>query len=470
MTETLIAVDLGATSGRVIAGHVTDSMIKLEQISRFSNGPSESNGHLFWDMDSLLDAVLKGIRSAKNLYPGARSVGVDSWGVDYCLLADGKKIGQPSHYRDPKNLLGVSKVKLSFSDTQLFQKNGLQFLPFNTIFQLASEDFTSGSKSAADALLLIPDFFNFMLTGKKQSEITNASTTGLLSVNGDFWDSDLIAASGTPAELFQGLIHPGTVISGLSEEMKIFVGGDLQVVSVASHDTASAVVATPIEIGSAYISCGTWGLVGLELSTPILSEAARVANFTNERGYDSTYRFLHNVMGLWLLNETVAFWKAQDPSVQMEKLLVEAETLELQLHPFDVNDDRFLEPGDMPSRITSWYRERNLPGPNSRQEFVWTILNSIAFKFAKTVSAAGELAAVEIHEVVMVGGGSQSSLLCKLTAEHSGLPVRTGPVEATAIGNILIQAATLGLIPKDLESMRDMVRLNFESKTYHPKK
>lgn len=461
MSHTFLAVDLGATSGRVIAGILSDGKVELRQIARFPNGPVKIGNHFHWDIAALYEAVKAGLAEALKQYPEAISIGVDSWGVDYSLLSGENELRPPFHYRDAKNFDGVKKVFGRISEFELYQKNGLQFLPFNTIFQLAADSFEQG-KLTADSLLLIPDYFNYKFTGKKTTELTNASTTGLIGVDSNAWSDELIELAGAPKGIFQPIVQPGEYLGNL-------IGKDIKVVSVASHDTASAVVATPIGSSSAYISCGTWGLVGLELEQPVVTEAAKAANFTNERGIDSTYRFLHNVMGLWLLNETISFWKLNGDGSELQDLLVVAAKEEAKFTPFDVNDSRFLEPGNMPERISAWYQEQGLAGPETKSEMVFTILNSIAARFAQAVAKAQELSGVEITELVMVGGGAQNQLLCQLTADFASLPVVTGPVEATALGNILVQAAAAGVIPYDRAAMREVTKRSFEGHTYLPK-
>jgi len=461
MTAAVAAVDLGATSGRVMLGYVGHNELSLRPVARFPNGPIAAPGAFRWNVTELYRNVRAGLAAAVRAEPDIQSIGVDSWAVDYALLNRGRMLAEPHHYRDERNLPAVDAVHAIVSPADLYRHNGLQHLPFNTLFQLTA-DRLAGDLAAANEFLLVPDLLGFWLTGVRGAELTNASTTGLLGVTTREWDDDLISRLSLPRDLFPDLIAPGTTLGAATD----FDG--LHVTTVGSHDTASAVVAVPATHSNfAYISCGTWGLVGVELEQPVLTEASRLANFTNEGGVDGRVRYLHNVMGLWLLSESVRSWEADGQTVDLPTLLAAADLATAE--PFDAEDPRFSAPGDMPARIAGWYTERGLRAPQSPAEFVRAIIESLAIAFADAVRAASALSGKRVAVIHVVGGGSQNELLCQLTADRSGLPVLAGPVEATAIGNVLVQARAEGLASGSLESLRALVASAFCPKRYDPR-
>lgn len=496
---TLAAVDLGATSGRVILGGIEDGMLTMKHVARFPNTPlslmeattdtsvperdradvsTEDAGAegLYWNIQSLYAAVQEGLREAARIAPGLSSIGIDSWAVDYGLLRNGRLIGSPHHYRDERTARGVEFVHSAIDPVDLFARNGLQHLNFNTVFQLAVEAET-GLLDLADEVLLIPDLLAYWLTGRSRAEVTNASTTGLLSVITRNWDIDLLTELGLSPGLLPPLVRPGESIGGLTDATAARIGSEphVQVTAVGSHDTASAVVAVPFTSKrSAYISSGTWSLVGLELDEPVLSDAAREANFTNEGGVDETIRFLKNVSGLWLLSESMRYWQTDSNDAQrsadLQTLLAEAEAVDGDFDVFDPADPRFVPPGDMPTRIVDWYGEHDLRPPDTPAQMVRCILESLAEAYAHTIDAAEALAGTTIETIHVVGGGSQNELLCRLTASRAGRPVLAGPVEATAIGNLLVQARAMGLVEKEasLSDLREIVRRSFPVTTYLP--
>lgn len=493
-TFKLAAVDLGATSGRVILGGIEDGVLRMKHVARFPNSPlallevnaeardSEHDGDagsdegLYWNIQSLYAAVQDGLREAARIAPGLTSIGIDSWAVDYGLLHNGRLLGSPHHYRDERTARGVELVHEQLTPADLFARNGLQHLDFNTVFQLAVESET-GFLELADEVLLIPDLLAYWLTGRSHAEVTNASTTGLLSVTTRAWDTELLDELGLKRDLLPPLVRSGEAIGHITDTTARRLGADhnVQVTTVGSHDTASAVVAVPFASKrSAYISSGTWSLVGLELDEPVLSDAAREANFTNEGGVDGTIRFLKNVSGLWLLSESMRHWQADSNGAQrsadLQSLLAEAEAVKFRFEVFDPADARFVPPGDMPSRIAEWYTERRLQPPESPAEVVRCILESLAEAYARTIDAAESLAGMTVDTVHVVGGGSQNTLLCQLTANRTGRTVLSGPIEATAIGNLLVQARAVGLVAKDasLSDLREIVRRSFPVVEYLP--
>ncbi|WP_061017696.1 rhamnulokinase [Microbacterium sp. CCH5-D1] len=461
------AVDLGATSGRVMIGRIGEGRLELELVSRFPNGPVEREDGLHWNFDALYAHVVDGLAEAVRREPTIESIGIDSWAVDYGLLADGVLLAEPFHYRDSRTAQGVAEVHAIVPFSELYARNGLQFLPFNTLYQYRVDE----RMTAADTVLLVPDLVAFLLTGASVAERTNASTTGLLSIDDGDWDTDLATRIGIPPRLLPPLVDPGAVIGSLRPELAELVGKALPVIAVGSHDTASAVVAVPMTSPSAaYISCGTWGLVGLELAEPVLTDAAREANFTHELGVDGRYRFLHNVTGLWLLSESVRAWEAQDGArIHLTELLAEAAAVSDDVPLFDANDPSLSAPGDMPSRIATLVEASGASAPTERAVFTRSIVESIAAAFAETVRAASDLSGREVDVIHLVGGGSLNALLCQAIADRSALPVLAGPVEATALGNVLVQARALGAAVTDLEGLRELVAATHPVRRFEPR-
>ncbi len=469
MTSAVAAVDLGATSGRVILGHVGHNELRLTPISRFPNGPVQAPDGLHWDVSGLYEHVLAGLAVAAAREPELASVAVDSWGVDYGLIRDGRLVAEPFHYRDERTANGVPLVEAAVSAAELYAVNGLQFLPFNTLYQLA-DDHNMGRLEHVESFLLVPDLLGFWLTGRRFAERTNASTTGLLSVTTGRWLDALIEKLGLSRDLFPELVDAGSAIGQLLPRVAARIGARLQVDAVGSHDTASAVAAIPAtDPDFAYISCGTWSLVGVELEKPVLTEAGRLANFTNEGGVDGRVRYLHNVMGLWVLSESVRTWEAEGETIDLPALLEQAAAVTEKVGIFDADDPRFLAPGDMPERIGGWFAEHGFAQPSSKAAFVRSILESLADAYHRTIEQAQELTGKTISVIHLVGGGSLNALLCQLTADRTGLPVVTGPVEATAIGNVLIQARTQGLVRGDLETLRALVARSSRLARYAPR-
>ena len=460
------AVDLGATSGRVMIGRVSADELELELVTRFPNGPVERADGLHWDFDALYAHILDGLAEAVRREPAIESIGIDSWAVDYGLLADGELLAEPFHYRDERCERGVAEVHAIAPFAELYGRNGLQFLSFNTLYQYRVDE----RMLQADVSLLIPDLLAHLLTGASVAERTNASTTGLLGVRDGEWDLELAERLGLPAGVLPQLVDPGTVIGRLRPEIAERIGADLPVVAVGSHDTASAVVAVPLASpDAAYISCGTWGLVGVEIAEPVVTDAAREANFTHELGVDGRFRFLHNVTGLWLLSETVRAWEAEDgTAIDLPALLAEASAVADEVPLFDANDPSLSAPGDMPARIAAVLRAQGSVVPEGRAAFARTIVESIAQAFADAVRTAGSLTGRDIDAINLVGGGSLNRLLCQATADRSGLPVLAGPVEATALGNVLVQARALGAAPGTLEELRALVARTHRPERFDP--
>lgn len=466
------AVDLGASSGRVVLGRVGPNELSVHPVARFRNDPVRTIDGLHWNILELYRQVLGGLRSALRDEPGLKSAAVDSWAVDYALLRGDAMLANPYHYRDQRTGAGVAHAHGLISPAELYARNGLQFLPFNTLYQLTA-DRLAGNLQGADSMLLIPDLLTYWLTGAKIAERTNASTTGLVGVHSGKWDHTLITRLGLPPALLPTLVDAGSTIGPLLPAVATDIGatGDLQIVTTGSHDTASAVAAVPMTSDdAAYISCGTWSLVGVELEAPVLSEASRQANFTNESGVDGRVRYLRNVMGLWLLSESIRTWDRAGAATDLGALLAEATQVQPgSIAVFDVDDPHFLAPGDMPTRIAAHCAERGLRPPGTPAETVRSIIESLAAAYTTTLRAAADLSGKTIRTVHVIGGGSQNRLLCQATADRTGLPVLAGPVEATAIGNVLVQARTQALATGTLESLRALVAHTYPPTRYVPR-
>ncbi|GAB2979331.1 rhamnulokinase [Saccharothrix stipae] len=452
------AIDIGASGGRVVAGVVAGGRTTLHVVHRFPNGVVTRDGHLRWDFTGLYREVVVGLRALASGFPEVVSIGIDTWAVDYGLLGeDGALLAEPVSYRDGRTAEAVERVHARVAPEALYAINGLQFLPFTTLYQLEAERASPRWDEVAHVVLL-PDLLAYWLTGELRTEITNASTTGLLDVRTRTWAPEL--ADGVP---FPPLQEPGEVRGSLRPEVARATGlpSTTPVTSVGSHDTASAVVALPAD-GSrfAYVSSGTWSLAGVELPEPVLSPRARELNFTNEGGVDGRTRFLRNVGGLWLLQESLREWGDPDPA----DLLARAEALPAGGPTVDVDDPAFIAPGDMPRRIAA-----AATGPlRTPAETVRCVLDSLAVAYARTVDQAAEVTGRDVDVIHIVGGGSRNDLLCRLTADLSGRRVTAGPVEATALGNVLVQARTHGAGPATLEAMRARLATTSDIRHYDP--
>ena len=461
---TVAAVDLGASSGRVMLGLVDGQRVTLTELARFANDPVAVGGTLHWDILSLWRSIVDGLRAA----PPLASMGIDSWGVDYGLLdADGALLGNPVHYRDARTDGVVERLFGEVPVEDLYDRTGIQIMQINTVFQLAAAR-GSAQLAAARTALLIPDLLTYWLTGDIGAELTNASTTALVDARSGGWDSALMAALGLDPGLLPLLRDPGTVAGPLRPAAVEAVGQSTVVTRVASHDTASAVVAVPAEHDRfAYISCGTWSLVGVELPAPVLTEEGRAANFTNERGVDGTVRYLRNVMGLWPLQECLRAWGLSP--ADLPALLAAAGQRPAFAAVIDIDDPVFLPPGNMPTRVVEACRRAGLAVPTDHAGIVRCIVDSLAVGHRAAIADVTRLSGRTVEVVHLIGGGSHNDLLCQATADACGLPVVAGPAEATAIGNVLIQARTALDEPYGLGDLRAMVRASFPTRTFQPR-
>ncbi|MER5308547.1 rhamnulokinase family protein [Streptomyces sp. NPDC002773] len=462
-TKAFAAVDLGASSGRVMVGHVGPDTLHVSVAHRFPNRPVRLPEGLRWDILGLYAGVLDGLRAAGRV----DSVGIDSWAVDYGLLdADGALLGNPVHYRDSRTEGVAEKVWTTVPAAELYAATGIQYAPFNTLYQLAAAR-EARQLACAERLLMIPDLISYWLTGEQGTELTNASTTQLVDPRTRDWSYDTAARLGIDLELFAPLRQPGDPAGLLRPEVLDETGlqGPVPVTAVGSHDTASAVAAVPATTRNfAYICTGTWSLAGLELEAPVLTEASRAANFTNELGIDGTVRYLRNIMGLWLLQECMRDWGLAD----VVPLLREAARVPGLRAVVDAAEPAFLAPGGMPRRIQAACRATGQPVPETPAEITRCVLDSLALAHRKAIEDAQRLSGRSADVVHVVGGGARNELLCRLTADACGLPVVAGPAESAALGNVLVQARAHRAVG-DLASMRGLLARTQPLTTYEPR-
>jgi len=461
-----LAVDLGATSGRVAIGRVNSDSISLDVVHRFLHEvlPQE-DGSLLWDWDLILTEVLTGLREAvKQSDP--ISLAVDSWAVDYGFISPTHQYLPPVHaYRDPRNEIAYQELTQKIGKERIYSTTGIQFLPFNTIYQLYAARELPEYKKAAKFLML-PDLINFLFTQKLSTEVTNASSTQALNTRTREWDRELIKLAGVRDDLFTDLHEPGTLI-GVVRGFDELDG--INVVATASHDTAAAIAGVPFgnRQTEAYISSGTWSLVGVELDAPVLTPQAFAANVTNELGADGTVRALKNVTGMWLLEECRRTWHLEGRDYEMPALLQAASDAKSFTTLIDPNDPLFAPPGGMPERIRAYCVERGLTPPQTDGEYAICILNSLAHAYKKTLDEISAVTGRTIEVIHILGGGSQNDLLNQLTADICGITVKTGPVEATLFGNIAVQAISAGVVA-NLTEARALIEKSFTSKVFQP--
>ena len=462
------AVDLGAGSGRVIRVEISDESISTTECRRFPNEPITASSGLRWNSRALFYEVLTGLRQLAIADPDVRSVGIDTWGADYGLLRDGELVDQPFCYRDPRTIEAQIEVHAAITPPELYLRNGLQSLPFNTVYQLIA-DRRAGRLDRADVLLFTPDLMGFWLTGEVGTERTIASTSGLLDASSGEWSASIIRDLGLPLGLLPPLRSTGDELGVLDSSAGAF-RRRTPVRMVASHDTASAVVATPLkDAGSVYISCGTWALTGIELEHPVLTEEARLAGFTNERGVDGRVRFQTNVMGLGILMAVLRDVAATSAHVSIEDALAMSQQVTLPAGMvFNVEDSVFLRAGGERRTIQEWFTSRGRQAPQGLAAVVRCVLESLAESFARSVRSLAGLCGTQPTTIHLVGGGARNSLLCQLTADRAGLPVLAGPVEAAAIGNALVQYRVDQSARDSLGDLRRRVESSSPPTIYHP--
>ena len=466
----LVAVDLGAESGRVVVGAFDGGRLALHDVCRFPNVPVMLNGTLHWDFLRLFGDVSAGLRAAAADGPAA-SLGVDTWGVDFGLLdARGRLLGNPVHYRDARTAGMVDEALAIVPRAEIYGATGIQFIPINTLYQLFSMARAGDPQlGAADRLLMMGDLFAHFLCGSSFAEYTNASTSQMLDPFTRDWARPLLERLGIPTGLLPEIVQPGTVLGPLRPDVAAGTGlAGARVVAPGSHDTASAVVGAPLaDRWTAFLSSGTWSLIGLEVAAPIVSGVTLAANLTNEGGVAGTIRLLRNVMGLWLIQETRrALWPSGD-APSYEELAELAEAAPAFTAFIDPDDERFLRPGDLPGRVRAFCRETGQREPGDTGTLVRVLLESLALRYAIVVDELAAASGHPVRAIHVVGGGSNHRLLCRLTAGATGLPVRAGPVEATAIGNLAVQAIAAGELASVAEA-RQLVARSFPITLYEP--
>jgi rhamnulokinase len=468
---TMAAVDLGAQSGRVVLGRFDGERISIDEVYRFDNVSVLAAGTLYWDALRLFEQVLDGLTAAARASEQIDSVGVDSWGVDFALVdRAGTLIGNPVHHRDRRTEGVMDRVFPRVPARELYERTGIQLMPINTLFQLvAMAEAGDRALEVAHRLLFMPDLFHFWLGGVASCELTNATTSQCYDPRAQAWATDILARLGLPAEVFRETVSPSSVLGPLREEVAERTRlRRAAVVSPATHDTASAVAATPLrDPSSVYISAGSWSLVGMELTEPLITDETFAANLTNEGGLGGTVRLLRNVDGLWLLHECRNAWRAEGQGWEFPELVRLAEDSPPLLSFVEPNDPRFLAPGDVPHRIRAFCAETGQTIPEDAGAVVRCVLESLALKHRQTIRVLAEATGATPTEVHVVGGGALNALLCQWTADAAELPVLAGPVEATAIGNIAAQAIALGEL-SSLEEARSVVRASFEPTGYEP--
>jgi rhamnulokinase len=467
MSAGYLAVDLGAESGRVVLGRFDGGRVSLEEVHRFPNTAVRLPDGLHWDVLRFLSEIKDGLAKAVR-EEEIEGIGIDSWGVDFGLL-DGKGalVSNPYHHRDTRTEGMIEEAFRLVPKEEIYKTTGIQFLPINTLYQLLA---MRGSPllEAAETMLLIPDLMNYWLTGEKTCEYTNATTTQLLDLQEGGWARDLFEGMDLPSRILAPIVPPATELGPLLPEVAEEVGAGPPVFAVASHDTASAVVAVPAEGEDfAYISSGTWSLVGVETPQPVVTEEAMEANFTNEGGFGGRTRLLKNVMGLWILQECRRQWAREGNDHSYEELAHLAEDAPPAGPLVDPDHPTFLSPSNMPSHIRSFCEETGQDPPEEPASVTRCVFESLALKYRYAIEQARSLTGRTVETVNVVGGGSQNDLLCQLTADAARLPVVAGPVEATAIGNVMVQAFAQDRVGS-LEEIRAVVRDSFQASTYEP--
>jgi rhamnulokinase len=472
----LAAVDLGAESGRVVAGIFDGVRLQLQEVHRFANIPVRAGSTLHWDALRLWSDIQNGLTQAAAQNGAPASIGVDTWGVDFGLLdSTGALVGNPVHYRDARNDGVMERAFKKVAREEIFNRTGLAFLPFNTLYQLlALKNQNPSQLQIAETLLLMPDLLNFWLTGEKSAEYSIASTTQMLDAKTRDWDRTLLNRLEIPTSILPNLVAPGTTLGPLRAELagRLGMSANTRVVAPGEHDTASAIAAVPFEKGQengAYLSSGTWSLMGVELDEPLISPRVAELNFTNEGGVGGKIRFLKNIAGLWLVQECRRAWLRAGREYSYGELT----ELAAQAKPFgaiiEPDDARFVAPNSMPDALREYSRSSGQAEPQTEGEYVRCCLESLALKYRWTLEKLEELTMRKIPVLHIVGGGTQNKLLSQLTADAIERPVLAGPIEATALGNLLAQLMARGEIAS-VSQAREIVRTSFEIETFLPRR
>lgn len=466
-----LAADFGGGSGRIIAGSLADGRLELEEVYRFPNRQVRLGDTVYWDFPALFEDMKTGLKTAARKGYAVKGIGIDTWGVDFGLLdRSGNLTGNPVCYRDSRTEGTAKEVFAILDESSHYASAGIQVMEINTLFQLwAMKRSRNPQLDIADRLLFMPDLFGYFLTGNADNEYCIATTSELLDARRRTWDFDTIRALGLPEHLFGPIIQPGSVRGVLREDIARETGlGAVKVFAVGSHDTASAVAAVPsAERPVAFLSSGTWSLLGAEVDEPILTEEARKAQFTNEGGVGGRIRFLQNITGLWILQRLMAEWKERGEEQSYETLIPAAAEADIRtIIPVDAPE--FMNPESMEQAIGEYCRSHSLQRPESKAEITRCVLQSLAAKYREAVECMNRCLPEPIKRLHIIGGGSQNRLLNQLTADALGIPVYAGPVEATATGNILTQAMADGEIA-DLEELRAVVGRSVVPQAYYPR-
>jgi rhamnulokinase len=455
-TRNVVAVDLGAESGRVVLGRFDGTRVTLEELHRFPTPPRPHHGHLRWDLGGIWAQVQTGLAAAGAAAGTVDAVGVDAWGVDYGLLGrDGEPLGDPVSYRDPRTVGMLAEAVGRVGRERLYLATGIQLLELNTVFQLMAEA-RAGTLARAERLLLIPDLFHRLLSGAAVAEYTAASTTGAYDMAGGRWATELLDQLGVPTHLLPEVVDAGTDLGPVLPELPGYAAA--RVIAPPSHDTASAVVGVPLQDpGAAYVSSGTWSLVGVETTEPVIDEAAMAANLTNEGGAYGTIRLLRNNTGMWLLQESRRQWAREGRDYSYDELVRLAAPLPRGASVVNADHPGFLAPGDLPARIRAYCARTGQPAPDGDPALVRCVLDSLAFGYRRTLDDLAAVTGRPVTAVHIVGGGSRNHQLNQAVADVTGLPVVAGPVEATALGNLCVQLIALDDLA-GLAQAREVVR------------
>lgn len=468
-----LAIDLGATSGRVILATLTDEKLDLEVLHRFPNRLIEVGGKYYWNIYALYEDILQGLTEAGKRKIEVRSIGIDTWGVDFVHVAeDGTLCGLPRAYRDPYTNGIPEEYFEKISRKEVYERTGIQIMNFNSLFQLyAQHKEGSSALKASDKILFMPDALSYLLTGEKVCEYTILSTSQFMDPRTKQVDEKLLEAAGVKKECFPAVVMPGTVIGQLTPSLAKATGlGAVPVVAVAGHDTGSAVAAVPAEDeGFAYLSSGTWSLMGVELKDPEITEESFAMNFTNEGGVDGTTRFLKNITGMWLLEQCRATWKKEGKDYSYPEIMQMMQTTSPSVDLLDPDAPEFAAPTNMPQAIRLYCESRAMAVPESDAQLIRLIFDSLAAKYAEVLKKLQQVSPFEIKTLHVIGGGAQNDLLNQMTSDACGIPVVAGPSEATALGNVMVQARAAGLVGS-LQEMRKYILRSIDTKRYEPRK
>lgn len=460
-----VAVDIGASSGRLILASVEEGKLHLEEVHRFKNGFTKEEGHDRWNIDHIIDEILKGLAKVKSKGINRVNLGIDTWAVDYVLVdEDGKKLHDPVSYRDGRTSKAIANLTSALPKQYIYEKTGIQFQNFNTLYQLYSDD--KNDLECADKIMMIPDYIGYVLTGNAVTEVTNASTTQMLNLRQGLFDKDLMDEVDVEADQFPHLVEAGTLLGSVRRKWhKRYDLPDTDVITTATHDTASAVVGTPgFGENWAFLSSGTWSLLGAELDTPENGLDAFKENYTNEWGAYGTYRFLKNIMGLWIIQCIKRELNDKYSFAELAALAAKEEPFKVFI---DVNDQRFTNPASMIKELQNYCKETNQAVPQTPGELARAVYDNLSLYYADSIHKLSKIIGKPITTLNIVGGGSNVALMNQLTADLAGVTVVAGPGEATAIGNIIVQMVATHAL-KDVVEGRHLIADSFDLKTFQP--